>query len=172
MRSACRLLMPYGNHAAKATYTRGQLEMGQLVHELNATLKRVTVEVENSLRDIDAARVSIDGNRESLEAAAAELDYLLDRWPALLPGEDRLSSLLLDERGALARLVAAESAFAQSELDYALSITRYKRAAGMLIQTHPIAPERAGVNHRRARVPASPRRKVRQPACRSQEVIL
>lgn len=136
-------LMPYGNHAAKATYTRRQLEMGQLAHELNATLKRVTVEVENSLRDIDAARVSIDGNRESLEAAASELDYLLDRW-RMLPGEDRLSSLLLDEAlGALDRLVAAESAFAQSEVDYALSITRYKRAAGMLIQTHPISPDHA-----------------------------
>lgn len=136
-------LMPYGNHAAKATYTRRQLEMGQLAHELNATLKRVTVEVENSLRDIDAARVSIDGNRESLEAAASELDYLLDRW-RMLPGEDRLSSLLLDEAlGALDRLVAAESAFAQSEVDYALSITRYKRAAGMLIQTHPIPPDHA-----------------------------
>jgi outer membrane protein len=134
-------LMPYGNHAAKATYTRRQLEMGQLAHELNATLKRVTVEVENSLRDIDAARVSIDGNRESLEAAASELDYLLDRW-RMLPGDDRLSSLLLDEAlGALDRLVASESAFAQSEVDYALSITRYKRAAGMLIQTHPISPE-------------------------------
>lgn len=126
-------LMPYRNVAAKATLTRRQLEMSQLAHELNATLKRVTVEVENTLRDIDSAKASIEGNHESLEAAAAELDYLLDRW-RMLPGDDRLASLLLDEAlGALDRLVAAESAYAQAQVDYALAITRYKRAAGMLI---------------------------------------
>jgi hypothetical protein len=65
----------------------------------------------------------------------------------MLPGEDRLASLLLDEAlGALDRLVAAESAFAQSQVDYALAITRYKRAAGMLIQSYSIAPDRPNSN--------------------------
>jgi outer membrane protein len=135
-------LMPYGNAAAKANLSKRQLEMSQLAHELNATLKRVTVEVENSLRDIEATQVEITANTESLEAAAAEFDYLLDRW-RMLPGEDRLASLLLDEAlGALDRLVFAEAAYAQSQVDYALAITRYKRAAGMLLQMQPVSPDR------------------------------
>lgn len=146
-------LMPYGNAAAKANLSKRQLEMSQLAYELNATLKRVTVEVENALRDVDASQASIAGNKESLDAAAAELDYLLDRW-RMLPGEDRLASLLLDEAlGALDRLVAAESAFAQSQVDYALAITRYKRAAGMLLQTYPISPERQAVKPSRLSEP-------------------
>ncbi len=162
-------LMPYGNAAAKANLTKRQLEMSQLAHELNATLKRVTVEVENALRDVDAAQASIAGNKESLDAAAAELDYLLDRW-RMLPGEDRLASLLLDEAlGALDRLVAAESAYAQSQVDYALSITRYKRAAGMLLQTYPVTPDRQAVTPSRLSEPEpvpppAPGRTARNPS--------
>lgn len=136
-------LMPYGNAVSKANLSKRQLEMSQLAFELQATLKRVTVEVENSLRDIDAAQVAIASNRESMEAAEAEYDYLIDRW-RMLPGEDRLASLLLDEAlGALDRAVAAESSFAQSQVEYALAITRYKRAAGMLLQAYPVDPNRS-----------------------------
>lgn len=133
-------LMPYGNAAAKANLQRRQLEMSQLAHELNATLKRVTVEVENALRDIEATLVTLEADRESMEATIAELEYLHDRW-RMLPGDDRLASLILDELlTVLDRVVVAESAYAQSQVDHAMAIIRYKRAAGMLLQTEPVAP--------------------------------
>lgn len=140
--------MPLGNNAAQATMRRRDLELRQLLLELDATLKRISAEVENAVRDVQATHAELAGHHEAMFAARAELDYLLQRW-RLLPGEDRYASMLLDDvLNALDRLVNAEGTFAQSQVSYALALTQYKRATGLLIQS-------AGVNQTPIEPPAS-----------------
>jgi hypothetical protein len=59
----------------------------------------------------------------------------------MMPGEDRATSLMLDESlDALDRLVAAENALAQAQVDYAMSLIQFKRATGQLFQVERVGP--------------------------------
>jgi outer membrane protein TolC len=132
---------PLGNAAAQARLRRRQLEARQLTLEFEATLKSVSADVDNVLRDIEAARATAIGQHRAMVAARAELDYILSRWRTL-PGEDRATSLMLDEAlDALDRLVNAEGSLAQAQVDYALTLIQYKRATGQLFQIQTARPE-------------------------------
>ncbi|MBL8827744.1 MAG: TolC family protein [Planctomycetaceae bacterium] len=132
--------MPLGNNAAQASLRRRDLELRQLLLELDASLKRISAEVENAVRDVLAAHAELAGHHEAMIAARAEVDYLLQRW-RLLPGEDRYASMLLDDvLNALDRLISAEGTFAQSQVNYAIALTEYKRAAGLLVNLAPVEP--------------------------------
>jgi hypothetical protein len=135
---------PLGNAAAESRLRRRQLEARQLAFEFEATLKDITADVENSIRDVQAAQGETVGQHQAMLAAQAELDYLLGRW-RMLPGEDRAISLVLDESlDALDRLVNAEGALAQAQMEYALMLIQYKRATGQLLRLEPIgAPQAA-----------------------------
>ena len=133
--------VPLGNAAAQARLRRRQLEARQLALELEATLKSVAVDVDNVLRDIEAARATANGQQQAMLAAKAELDYILGRW-RMLPGEDRSTSLMLDESlDALDRLVNAEGALAQAQVEFAMTLIQYKRSTGQLFQVQPMTPE-------------------------------
>lgn len=129
---------PIGNAAAQARLRRRQLEARQLALQFEATLKQVSADVDNSIRDIDAARATAHGQHHAMLAARGELDYLLARW-RMMPGEDRATSLMMDEvLDALDRLVAAEGALAQAQVDYALALIQFKRATGQLFQVQRV----------------------------------
>jgi outer membrane protein TolC len=131
---------PLGNAAAQARLRRREMEARQLTLEFNATLKSVSADVDNVIRDIDAARATAIGQQRAMVAAQAELDYIISRW-RMLPGEDRATSLMLDEAlDALDRLVNAEGALAQAQVDYALTLIQYKRATGRLFQIQTVRP--------------------------------
>jgi outer membrane protein TolC len=133
--------MPLGNQAAQASVRRRDLELRQLLLELDATLKKISAEVENAVRDVHAAYAELAGHHEAMIAARAEVDYLLQRW-RLLPGEDRYASMLLDDvLNALDRRIAAEGTFAQSQVNYAIALTEYKRSTGQLVNCTPVVPE-------------------------------
>jgi outer membrane protein TolC len=135
---------PLGNAAAESRLRRRQLEARQLTFEFEATLKDITADVENAIRDVQAAQGETVGQHQAMLAAQAELDYLLGRW-RMLPGEDRAISLVLDESlDALDRLVNAEGALAQAQMEYALMLIQYKRATGQLLRLEPIAAPQAG----------------------------
>ena len=85
------------------------MELRQLTLEFDATLKNVTADVDNAIRDVQAAHGQALGQHQAMLAAHAEFDYLMNRW-RMLPGEDRTLSLLLDESlDALGRVVSSES---------------------------------------------------------------
>lgn len=133
--------VPLGNAAAEARLRRRRLETKQLALELEATLKSVAADVDNILRDIEAAKATADGQFQAMQAARAEMDYVLGRW-RMLPGEDRATSLMLDEAlDALDRLVNAEGALAQAQAEFALTLIQYKRATGQLFQVEPVRDE-------------------------------
>lgn len=130
--------VPLGNAAAQARLRRRRLEARQLALQLEATLKSVAADVDNVLRDIEAARATALGQHQAMLAARAELAYVLGRW-RMLPGEDRATSLMLDEAlDALDRVVNAEGALAQAQVEFALTLIQYKRATGQLFQIQPI----------------------------------
>jgi outer membrane protein TolC len=131
---------PIGNAAAQARLRRRQLEARQLALQFEATLKSVSADVDNAIRDIEAARATAHGQHQAMLASRAELDYLLTRW-RMMPGEDRATSLMLDEAlDALDRLVAAEGSLAQAQVDYALALIQFKRATGQLFQVQRVGP--------------------------------
>lgn len=130
--------MPLGNAAAHARLRRREMEARQLTLEFEATLKEVTADVENAIRDTQAARSDAAGQHQAMLAARAELDYILSRW-RMLPGDERTTSLMLDEAlDALDRLVSVEGAMAQAQVDYALSLIHLKRAMGQLFQADDV----------------------------------
>ena len=132
---------PLGNAAAQARLRRRQMEARQLTLEFEATLKSVSADVDNVIRDIDAARATAIGQHRAMLAARAELDYIVSRW-RMFPGEDRATSLMIDEAlDALDRLVTAEGALAQAQVDYALTLIQYKRATGQLCQIQSVLPQ-------------------------------
>lgn len=129
---------PIGNAAAQSRLRRRQLEARQLALEFEATLKNISADVDNSIRDIEAARTTAHGQHQAMLAARCELDYLLGRW-RMMPGEDRATSLMIDEAlDALDRLVNAEGSLAQAQVDYALSLIQFKRATGQLFQVQRV----------------------------------
>ena len=136
--------VPLGNAAAEARLRRRRMETRQLALELEATLKSVAADVDNILRDIEAAKATAAGQYQAMQAARAELDYVLGRW-RMLPGEDRATSIMIDEAlDALDRLVNAEGALAQAQAEFALTLIQYKRATGQLFQIQPAPAEANG----------------------------
>lgn len=150
--------MPLGNAAAHARLRRREMEARQLTLQFEATLKEVTADVENAIRDTQAARSETAGQHQAMLAARAELDYILSRW-RMLPGDERTTSLTLDEAlDALDRLVSVEGAMAQAQVDYALSLIHLKRATGQLFQADGVkgtAPAEVLVT-RRPMAPSAP----------------
>jgi outer membrane protein TolC len=137
--------MPLGNAAARARLRRRELEVRQLALQWEATLKNITADVDTAIRNVQAAQGEVEGQSQAAEAARAEWDYLMNRW-RMLPGEDRSLSLLIDEAlDALDRLVDAEGALAEAQVECALSLTKYKRSTGQLLRTERVtSPEEAG----------------------------
>jgi hypothetical protein len=76
-------------------------------------------------------------------AAESDVNYIQRRWEEL-PGDDRSASFLLaDLLDSQDRLVFEEAGLARAQIDYALSLTRLKRATGTLLQCEQIELVRA-----------------------------
>ncbi len=129
--------VPIGNRAAQAEYRRREAQVAQLMHELNAVLAQVSLEVEAAVNEVAAAYSELQGRYEAMIATDEELNYLLDRW-RLLPGDDRAVSFLLEELlDAQDRQMEAESSFVRAQVAYTISHFSLQRASGSLLQFGP-----------------------------------
>jgi len=71
-------------------------------------------------------------------AAQADLNYLQRRWE-LLPGDERAASFALEDLlDAQDRLAFEERSFAETQVEYTLSLTRLNRATGTLLRHEQI----------------------------------
>ncbi|MCA9121598.1 MAG: TolC family protein [Planctomycetaceae bacterium] len=137
--------VPIGNRAAQAEYRRREAQVSQLMHELNAVLSQVSLEVEVAVNEVEATYQELQGRYESMLATDEELKYLFDRW-RLLPGEDRAVSFVLEELlDAQDRQTEAEAAYVRSQVAYTIANFSLQRASGALLHFgQPLSFEAAG----------------------------
>ncbi len=125
--------VPLGNRAAQAEYRRRESQAAQLMHELNAVLSQVSLEVEVAYAEVQATYHELRGRYEAMLATDEELRYLFDRW-RLLPGEDRAVSFVLEELlDAQDRQTEAEAAYVRSQVAYTIANFSLQRASGSLL---------------------------------------
>ncbi len=146
--------VPIGNRGAQAEYRRRQAQVAQLMHELNAVLSQVSLEVEVAVAEVEAAYHELQGRYEAMLATDEELSYLLKRWQTL-PGEDRAVSFVLEELlDAQDRQMEAESSFVRAQVAYTVSHFSLQRASGALL--HFGQPMQFGNANEQLPVPADP----------------
>lgn len=125
--------VPIGNRAAQAEYRRREAQVAQVMYELNATLNRVSLEVQVAVAEVEAAYEELNGRYEAMAATDEELKYLFDRW-RLLPGDDRAVSFVLEELlDAQDRQMEAESSFVRAQVAHTVSHFNLQRVSGSLL---------------------------------------
>ncbi len=135
--------VPLGNRAASARLERRKLELRQLQNQLQTTVQTLTLEVDVAVREIETAYREMGARRAAMQAIDQDVQHLDRRWRAL-PGDDRSSSLFLDNLLlAQDRLAAAEASFLKSQMTYNLALTNVKRAMGTLLQGEGVVASRA-----------------------------
>jgi outer membrane protein TolC len=111
-----------------------QFEMAQITHLLGEATETIRAEVESAVRNVSAARQAAVSRQLSVEAVAAEVEALKDRWKTL--GNDpRLGQLQLNELlNSQDRLLQEEQSLLQALVQYNRAILEVQRATGLLIQ--------------------------------------
>lgn len=133
---------PIWNRAASSRLQKSRLELRRLQSQFRSTMETLKLEVEVSVHELNAAFESLGAKRRAMEAAAAEVNYLRDRWQ-LLPSDNGSASLLLEDLlDAQERLTEAEEGLLQSKLEYSLAQFAYKKAIGALLSQNQIAIDR------------------------------
>lgn len=133
--------VPLGNRMAKAKLEQRQWELKRAINGFRTTVETSLTEVEISSREVETAWRELLGKYSAMLAAQNEVSYLQDRFNVLPMVEESSMLLLEDLLDGYERLADEESAFAQAEANYALSIIQLRRATGTLMRSRHDAPE-------------------------------
>ena len=133
--------VPLGNRAAKAKMEQRQWELKRAISVFRVTVETSLTEVEIANREVDTAYREMLGRYQAMIAEQNEVAYLQDRFNVLPKIEDSTMLLLEDLLNGFERLADEESAFAQSQASYALSIIQLRRSTGTLMRSRHAAPE-------------------------------
>jgi len=130
--------VPLHRRAARARFTRRELERLQLSCQFQAAVETLHAEVEVAVREVETAYRHLLAKYQSMIGAEVDADYLKRCWE-LLPGDDRAASFVLqDLLDAQDRLAFEEAGFAEAQAEYTLSFTRLNRATGVLFRHEQI----------------------------------
>ncbi len=133
-----RFEVPIRNRAARARFQRRALELRQFQHQFRNTVQVLQLEVEIAVRDTLTAYREIAAKLQSMRAAESEVDFLTHRWE-LMPGEDRSTSLILEDLlTAQDRLAQQEFDYLDAQVQYNISLVNLKKATGTLLQFEQI----------------------------------
>jgi outer membrane protein TolC len=131
---------PLGNRGANARLTQRRLEVRQLTNQLQALMSNIRAEVEIAVREVETSHREMISKRVAMQAEAAEIDYLRERW-RLLPGDQQGAGVVLDDiLRAQERLADAEMEFARAQMDYNMALVDLKRVTGTLLEWEAIVP--------------------------------
>ena len=126
--------LPFGNRAANARHQRRHRELNQLTHRFNALVANLRAEVEVAVREVNTTYGETQSKYAAMTAAAAEVEFMTQRFE-LLPGDDRAASFLLEDLlTAQERLSAEEFDFVDAQISYAIALADLKRTIGVLLQ--------------------------------------
>lgn len=132
---------PAGNRAPKSVQFRRQLEMQQALSRYETAVQDVRRDVEIAVLQVHLTYRTLLQRHESLVAAKAEADFLLDRWNTS-PNSDGPAILLLEDLiNAQSTLSTEENATVFAETEHALARVRYLRAVGSLLHSSRNTPE-------------------------------
>lgn len=136
-----RYEIPFNNRLAKKRHQRRRLEMRQAISKFEFQVETLMSEVDIAVREVDTSYKEMSSRDEAMAASELDLEYFHKRWE-LTPGDDRSASFLLEDiLEAQDRVAAQESNFAQSQVNYAMSVVNLKRALGILIQSEQIGTQ-------------------------------
>ncbi|WP_197452125.1 TolC family protein [Rosistilla carotiformis] len=124
---------PIGNRAAKGRLQRSRLELSREIHDFESTVEQTLLEVDIAVRETQTAYREMASKQRAVYAAAAEVQYLDERWRTLPTQQDSAILLLENLLDAQQRLGTEESAFATAQVTYALSWISLRRAMGTLL---------------------------------------
>jgi outer membrane protein TolC len=131
---------PLGNRGANARLTQRRLEVRQLTNQLQALMSNVRAEVEVAVREVETSHREMVSKNMAMQAEAAEIQYLRERW-RLLPGEEQGAGVVLDDvLRAQERLADSEFEFARAQMSYNMALVELKRVTGTLLEWEAIAP--------------------------------
>ncbi|HQX49784.1 MAG TPA: TolC family protein [Planctomycetaceae bacterium] len=133
--------VPLGRRAAKAKMDQRQWELKRAISVFRVAVETSLTEVEIANREVDTAYREMLGRYQAMVAAQNEVAYLQDRFDVLPAIEDSSMLLLEDLLNGFERLADEESAFAQTQSNYALSIIQLRRATGTLMRSRHATPE-------------------------------
>lgn len=133
--------VPLGNRAAKAKMEQRQWELKRAINGFRATVETSLTEVEIANREVETSYRELLGKYQAMFAAQNEVSYLQDRFEVLPMAEESSMLLLEDLLDGFERLADEESAFAQAQTNYALSIIQLRRSTGTLMRSRHDAPE-------------------------------
>ncbi len=133
--------VPLGNRAAKAKMEQRQWELKRAISAFRVTVETSLTEVEIATREVDTSYREMLGKYQAMVAAQNEVAYLQDRFNTLPMIEDSTMLLLEDLLGGYERLADEESAFAQAQTGYALSLIQLRRATGTLMRSRHESPD-------------------------------
>lgn len=129
--------VPLGNRAAKAQYTRRELEMRKALADFRSSVETGLTEVELALREARTSYLELGSRFQAMLAAERESLYLLERWK-LMPDDDRSSILLLEDLlDSQERLANEEADFTNAQVGYVLALAQLKRVQGTLLKALP-----------------------------------
>lgn len=124
---------PIGNRAAQSRLQQRRLDYARIRHLMNDQSDIVRSEVEIATRNVQAAYHTIQSRRLAVQAVAAEMQYLNERWKRLR-GDYALGQLQLDDLlNAQVRLFEEEKALVTAQAAYGTALLELQRASGALV---------------------------------------
>ncbi|MEM6777542.1 MAG: TolC family protein [Planctomycetota bacterium] len=135
---------PIGNRANQARLQRSRWELNRSVFEFQQTTETAMATVEIAVRETRAAYAELVARKRSVIAAAAEVDYLYQRWRWLPDPNESAILLIEDLLDAQERTAEEEKAVTTAQVAYAMSWIRLRRSMGVLLLVHEGGTEYCG----------------------------
>lgn len=131
---------PVGNRAAEARLNRNRWEMTRALHEFQQTAEEAFTDVEIAVRETHTSFNEMIAKKQSIDAAAAEVDFLMDRWRHLPDPNESAVLLIEDLLDAQERLADEERSLTAARVSYAMSWVQLRRAMGVLLRIDDVLP--------------------------------
>ncbi len=126
-----QLSVPLDNAAAKAQHTRSKIEVNQAELNHRELQSKVTLEVRQSIADIQSSRQRVDASRTAVELAEENMRAQQKRFEV---GMATTKDLLDFQQ----RLTVARVDQVQANFDYALAVAAWRRAQGTLLERYHV----------------------------------
>lgn len=127
--------VPLGNRAAKSRLQRSQFEAQVFHRQFEKQVGDVVLDARIAGREIERLNRENENNFNALQKAAQELDLIQQRQQLNLDDRKTGSLYIEDLLASQARLTAAESRLAQSQISQAIALVDLKRATGELLRS-------------------------------------
>ena len=130
--------MPVGNRAARSRLNRSRWELFQAIQEFRQTTESAITEVEIASRETETSYSEMLEKKLAIQAAAAEVDYLTQRYQELPGDQDSLIVLVDNLLDSQERLAQQEREFTEAQIAYVLSFVSLKQATGVLLRSETV----------------------------------